>query len=88
MRITRTILGEVIQITKVRSTYDLISNIEKIISDKGMKKYVVAERAGLTKQGFSDILNCRKTFKAEYIPGIAYALGVDVNTLFGVGKGG
>lgn len=77
-----------IQITKVRSTYDLISNIEQIISDKGMKKYVVAERAGLTKQGFSDILNCRKTFKAEYIPGIADALGVDANTLFGVGKGG
>ena len=41
-----------------RNGYEtVIKNIEHIISEKGMKKCVVAERAGFSKQEFSNILN-------------------------------
>lgn len=49
----------------------LITNIENIIKEKGIKKCVVAERAGLTPNMFSSMLNERKVITAEHIPNIA-----------------
>lgn len=64
---------------------DIISNIKDIISEKGMKQVVVAERAGFTPQEFCNILNeRRKLLRVEHIKPIADALGVDVNALFGI----
>ena len=65
------------------SDYEMIiNNIKEIISEKGMKYGVVAERAGFTPQEFSNMLNGRKLLRAEYISYIAKALGVDPNTIY------
>lgn len=65
------------------ATYDdIISNIKRIIDEKGMKQGVVAERAGFTKQEFSNIMNeRRKLLRIEHLYPIACAMGVDVNDL-------
>lgn len=61
----------------------VIENIKRIISEKGVKQKVVAERAGLTAQGFNNILNDRrKLLRVEHLLPIADALHVDVNALF------
>ena len=49
---------------------DVVQNIKIIISEKGMKQTVVAER--------------RKLIRIEHIPRIAKALGVTLNDLFRV----
>ena len=47
---------------------DIISNIKHIIDEKGMKQGVVAERAGFTKQEFSNIMNDRrKLLRIEHL---------------------
>lgn len=66
---------------------DLIANIKSIIKKKGVKQCVIAERAGFTKQEFSNIMNGRrKLLRAEHVFLIAEALEVDINDLYGVGK--
>lgn len=65
----------------------LPDNISRIIDEKGMKQGVVAERAGFTKQEFSNIMNeRRKLLRIEHLYPIACAMGVDVNDLYGVEK--
>ena len=59
-----------------------VENIKKIISDKGFKQCAVAEKAGLTKQQFNDLLARRKSFDVCYIVPICNALGVEPNDLF------
>ena len=67
------------------STYDcIINNIKRIIEEKGMKQVAIAERAGFTASEFSNMLNGRKLLRAEYIPKIANALGVDLNEIFNI----
>jgi len=62
---------------------DIVDNIKKIISVKGVKQRVVAERAGFSQSEFSNILNGRrKLLRVEHILPIAKALDVDVNTLY------
>lgn len=62
---------------------DIVDNIKRIISAKGMKQGVVAERAGFSQSEFSNILNGRrKLLRVEHILPIAKALNVDVNTLY------
>ena len=62
---------------------EIVSNIKHIIDEKGMKQGVVAKRAGFTPQEFSNIMNGRrKLLRVEHLPAIAFAIGVDVNTLF------
>lgn len=64
---------------------DIVNNIKTIIEEKGMKQVVVANRAGFSPQDFSNMLNeRRKLIRAEHLPLIADALGVDVNDLLGV----
>ncbi len=64
----------------------IISNIRRVINSKGLKQYVVAEKAGFTPNAFSSMLNERKAIMAEYIPDIACALGVPVNELYKKGE--
>ena len=67
------------------STYDcIINNIKRIIEEKGMKQVAIAERAGFKASEFSNMLNGRKLLRAEYIPKIASALGVDLNEIFNI----
>ncbi len=50
-------------------TYDdIIQNIKNVIAKKGMRQGAVAERAGFSKQDFSNILNDhRKLLRVEYL---------------------
>lgn len=59
-------------------------NVLKIIQDTGVKQCVIAERAGYTKQQFSDMLNGRKIIKAMDVLRIARALNVTPNDLYGI----
>lgn len=62
---------------------EIVFNIKHIIDEKGMKQGVVAKRAGFTPQEFSNIMNGRrKLLRVEHLPAIAFAIGIDVNTLF------
>lgn len=72
------------------SDYNLVlpRNIIRIINEKGVKQYVVASRAGFSKQQFSDMLNGRKIIKPCDALAIADALGVTMNDLYAAGKKG
>lgn len=61
-------------------------NIKKIIAEKGMKYLAVAERAGYSKQQFSDMMNGRKVIKPCDVGVIANALGVTPNDLYGISE--
>jgi len=61
----------------------IASQVNRVIQEKGYKQYVIAERAGFTAKEFSDLLNGRKIFKAEYVKPICFALEITPNTLFG-----
>lgn len=64
---------------------DIIANIKRIISQKGMKQVVVAERAGLSPSEFSNILNDRrKLLRVEHLPALANALGVKLSEFYEV----
>ena len=58
------------------------TNIEKIIAEKGYKKNAVARKAGITDQKLSDMLGGRAVIRAEMIPNICQALGVEPNDLY------
>jgi len=60
----------------------IIQNIKRIIDNQGIKQKVVAVRAGYSEKQFSAMMNGRRTIKADDIPKIANALGVEANELF------
>ena len=59
-------------------------NVLRILQETGIKQYVIAERAGYTKQQFSDMLNGRKIIKASDVLRIAKAMNVTPNDLYGI----
>jgi len=64
-------------------TNDIVpGNIERIISSKGIKKCVVAQRAGLTAQAFNDMLNGRKVIRVKDLVALAKALEISPGDLF------
>ena len=66
------------------SEYNMMlpANIVRLITARGLKNGAVAEKAGFTKQQFSDMLNGRRLIKPCDIIAISEALGVDVHVLF------
>lgn len=58
--------------------------INRIIEDRGLKRCAVAERAGMSAQAFSDIMNGRRLIKVCDLIAVASALGVTPNDLFGI----
>jgi len=56
--------------------------IEKIIAQKGMKKCVVAERAGMSAQMLTDIFANRRLIKMCDIVALARALDCSPNDFF------
>lgn len=59
-------------------------NIQGLIKEKGLKQRYVAEKAGFNEADFSNMMRGKKIIRAEYLPVIAKALDVDVNTLVGM----
>lgn len=62
----------------------VVYNINRIIKERGLKKNVVAEKAGYSANQFSAFLHGRKTIKASDVSSIAKALDVTPNDLFGI----
>ena len=60
----------------------LIGNIKRLLKEKGLKQYAVAERANIPPKHLSAMLSGRKNFLSIHIPPIAQALGVSVGELF------
>lgn len=57
-------------------------NANYYIMKKGLKQCAVAEKAGYSKQAFSDMLNGRRLIKPHDISKLARALNVRPNDLF------
>ena len=57
-------------------------NLVRIIEDKDLKKKGVARRAGISQQALSDIIAGRKVIRADMIPALAGACGVEIPELF------
>ncbi len=68
----------------MRQCFDIAERIRAIIAERGLFKKYVAEKAGFTERQFSDMLNGRKVIRAEHLPPIAKALGVNIGELFTV----
>ncbi len=60
----------------------VIQNIERIISERGLKKKYVAAKAGYSPQQFSEMLGGKRCIKADDISSLSKALGVSPNDLF------
>ncbi len=63
-------------------------NIRRIAAQKGFKHNAVAQKAGLSEQQFSSLLNGRRLIKDCDVVAIANALGVTPNDLFGISSQG
>ena len=63
------------------------ANILRIVKERGLKQCAIAERAGYSKQQFSDMLNGRKIIKPCDTLKIATALGVEAGELFVIDRG-
>ena len=66
----------------------VIPNIRRIINERGLKQYAVAEKAGYTKQQFNAMLTGRKLITDVDICKITSVLDVDANALFTTRKEG
>lgn len=62
-------------------------HIDRIISEKGLKKQSVAARCGYTLQQFSAMLHGRKIITALDVAKISEVLEVTPNDLFGITAG-
>lgn len=56
--------------------------VNRIIGERGLKQGAVAERAGMSNQMLSDMLNGRRLIKARDVLALAKALDVTPNDLF------
>lgn len=57
-------------------------NIRRVIGQKRLTNWEVAEQAGYSAQQFSDMLNGRKIIRPCDLSRISAALGVDISDLF------
>ena len=60
----------------------IVSNIRRIIDERGIKHCKVAEALGMTKSVFSGMLCGRKVLQASYLPLIVRANGCTYEDLF------
>lgn len=56
-------------------------NIQAIITERGLKQVAVAQKAGLTEQAFSEMLNGKRIIKINNLAKLAFALNVEPNDL-------
>jgi len=57
----------------------LAEKIKQDIKKKGLKQYAVADRAGIDRQFFYQLLNGRRKFDVSYLAPICKALGTSPN---------
>lgn len=61
--------------------------VRRVIRRSGMKQVAVAERAGMTKQQLSDVVNKRRRLEADELFSICEALGITPNDIFAECRG-
>ena len=64
--------------------YPAVDNIGRIIEEKGMKRIFVAEKTGMGKQKFCDVMANRRLIKVCDIINLAKVLGVTPNEICGI----
>ena len=64
----------------------IISNIRRMLDERGIRQTKVAEKLSVSKYAFNNMLSGRRIIRAEYIPNIAQALGCTCNDIFRVPK--
>lgn len=64
---------------------DVRDCLDPAIKKSGMKKNVIAERAGLTKQKLCDIIAKRRNLDSNEMMRICDAMGISPNELVGYG---
>lgn len=64
----------------------IAENVKQIINTRGLKQYIVAEKAGYPMQTFNNMLNGRKVITDYDVAKIANALNVTPNELFRINK--
>lgn len=70
-------------------TFVVNKNVKRIIDDADKRPSAVADKAGIRRDIFSRIINCRRPVYADEVIPIATALQVSVEELFKEGvKGG
>lgn len=74
------------KITISKANYPFSNGLKKILLKKGIKNVFLAEKAGLSKQELSDILNGRRLVKACEIFVISKILGEKVDDIFKMGE--
>ena len=77
---TRTKGGDRMQIAECNEP--IASNIQRIISEKGLKQSAIATRANFSASAFNAMIRGRKLIKSCDVNIIATALGVEVNELY------
>lgn len=62
--------------------YVVNKNIKKLINSLDKKPTAVADRAGIRRDTFSRIINCKRPVYADEVIPIALAMGVTIEDLF------
>lgn len=62
---------------------NVATRVKEEIKAQGLKQYAVADRAGINRKRFNDLLNGRKKFLADYLPSICRALGKSPDEILG-----
>ena len=61
----------------------VMTNVRRIISERGLKQGIVACKGGYSYQVFNNLMNDRKTVTDEDVIKLSKALDVTPNELFG-----
>jgi len=62
----------------------LAENIKRIIRERGIKQYVVADRADIPARDLSAMLNGRKQILSVHVKLLSHALDTTPNELYGI----
>lgn len=70
----------------VKRDYSINKRLREFITDHDKKPSRVADKAGIRRDTFSNILACKRVVFAEEVPKIAEAAGCSVDYLLGCGE--
>ncbi|RGX57039.1 XRE family transcriptional regulator [Anaerotruncus sp. AF02-27] len=66
----------------MKRAYAVNKRLRKMIIESDKKPTAIADKAGLRRDVFSRVLNCKRPIYADEIPFICKALGVSPSDLF------
>lgn len=62
--------------------YEVNKALKRHIEENAKKPSAIADRAGIRRDVFSRIINCKRPVYADEVPGICAAMGISVEALF------